>query len=399
MDIVAREAVGHAAAAGVAILGIAHIATAVVAGYRQRRREANDDGRAAQPLPGVSVIRPLKGVEPFSFATLQSTFLLKPAPAEILFCVESRNDPIVPIVERLIGEHPHIPALLLVGRDVISANPKLNNLVKGWQVARCDWIAFVDSNVQMPRDALARLAERVEGDTGMVCSPPIGRAAAGGFAAHLECAFLNTHQARWQSAADATGNGFAQGKVMYFNRRVIEAGGGLAALGAEPAEDAAATRLVHRLGKSVRLVDRFFEQPIARRSLAEVFDRQLRWAQLRRATFPVEFTAECLTGLLAPLSLALLAATLLDAPALPVAGALIAFWYGVELALARRLGWTATVAASLARDVVMPIIWLRAWGRRSFVWHGQSMRAERTGPEAKQAPPTKTADVASGIRS
>jgi ceramide glucosyltransferase len=99
---------------------------------------------------GVTIIRPLKGLEPFTHATLQSTFKLSPAPAEILFCVEREDDPVVSLVRQLIASHPGSVARLLIGRDAISRNPKLNNITKGWLAAQHDWITFVDSNVLLP---------------------------------------------------------------------------------------------------------------------------------------------------------------------------------------------------------------------------------------------------------
>ena len=86
--------------------------------------------------------------------------------------------------------------------------------------------------------------------------------------AHLECAFLNTYQARWQYAAESVGHGFAQGKTMLYRRDVIEAAGGIEALGAETAEDAASTKLIRRQGLHVYLVDRPFAQPIGPRACA-----------------------------------------------------------------------------------------------------------------------------------
>ena len=53
------------------------------------------------------------------------------------------------------------------------------------------------------------------------------------FAAEIECAFLNTYQARWQYSAEALGFGFAQGKTMLWRRDILETGGGIEALGAE----------------------------------------------------------------------------------------------------------------------------------------------------------------------
>ena len=104
---------------------------------------------------------------------------------------------------------------------------------------------MADSNVLMPRDYLQRLLAGWRPDTGLLCSPPIG-CQPDGFWAEVECAFLNTYQARWQYAADTLGLGFAQGKTMLWRRRDLERAGGIQALAEEIAEDAAATKLVRR---------------------------------------------------------------------------------------------------------------------------------------------------------
>ena len=59
--------------------------------------------------------------------------------------------------------------------------------------------------------------------------------------------------------------------------------GGVRALAAELAEDAASTKIVRAAGLRVRLVDNPFQQPLGRRTLKEVWRRQTRWARLRRA--------------------------------------------------------------------------------------------------------------------
>ena len=145
-------------------------------------------------------------------------------------------------------------------------------------------IVMADSNVLMPRDYIERLRAAWRPDTGVVSSPPAG-CRPQGFWAELECAFLNTHQLRWQYTASAIGFGFAQGKSMLYRRSQIERAGGIRLLATEPAEDAATTKLVRDLGLRVRLVDAPFEQPLGYRSAGEVWARQLRWAQLRQASF------------------------------------------------------------------------------------------------------------------
>jgi hypothetical protein len=114
---------------------------------------------------GVSIVRPVCGVENFSATTLGSAFHLDYPNYEILFCAAHAGDPVLPLVRRLIAAHPGVPARILVGNDPISTNPKLNNAVKGWQASR-----------------------------------------------ELECTFLNSYQARWQCFADSIGMGPSSGR-------------------------------------------------------------------------------------------------------------------------------------------------------------------------------------------
>src|SRR5262249_56159066 len=61
---------------------------------------------------GVSIIRPVCGVENFSEATLASAFRLAYPRYEILFCAPYQADPIVPLVAPLIQPHPKTPPRL-----------------------------------------------------------------------------------------------------------------------------------------------------------------------------------------------------------------------------------------------------------------------------------------------
>src|ERR1700738_1297566 len=142
----------------------------VIARYRRLERATGSGERAE----GVSTVRPLCGIENFSQATLTSTFDLDHPSYEILFCAAHGADPVLPLVRRLITDHPAVPARLLLGSDSISTNPRLNNVVKGWEAARHAHIIMADSNVFMPPDYIRRLLAAWDSSTGLVCSPPIG---------------------------------------------------------------------------------------------------------------------------------------------------------------------------------------------------------------------------------
>ena len=370
---------------GIGIAGIiccvgiaAHLGSILVVLVRERVL------RRPVPLadqPGVSILRPVCGLENNIEETLASTFALAYPRYEIAFCVASPADVAIPLVERLIAANPAIPARLLVGDDRISGNPKLNNLVKGWKSARYDWIVMADSNVLMPRDYLQCLFSRWIAGTGLVSSPPVGSQPEG-FWSELECAFLNTYQARWQLAADQLGHGFAQGKNMLWRRDILEDAGGIDALAAEMAEDAAATKIVRDAGLKVRLVKKPFPQPLGLRRLAEVWRRQLRWARLRRVTFKLYFIPELFAGGFFPLGAAgLIAAG--GGLSFPLVLLLCAGWYGLEAVLARVAGWPSSprsIVAWILRDLVLPVLWVFAWTGSSFVWRGNQMTVDEKPP-------------------
>jgi ceramide glucosyltransferase len=365
----------HGLLALVSAAAFAATLTSIAIAFRRLTRPPSPAALDAAP---VSIVRPLCGLEPFSRETLESGFRLRHPRYELIFCAHRADDPVVPLVQRLMAAHPGVEARLLIGEDGRSANPKLDNCLKGWAAARHDWIVLADSNVDMPPDYLDRLLEAHRPGTGLVCSMPLGTRASG-LPAEVECAFLNGFQARWQYAAEAMGSGYAQGKSMLWSRSFLDHHGGLMALACEAAEDAAATKLVRRAGLRVRLVDQPFPQPIGRRTWVELWNRQVRWARLRRATFPAVYLLECLTSpLLAAICLAVGAAAAGWPPALALIP--LGACYGAEFALVRRLGWARgrrSVFAALLRDMLIPAIWTAGFLGRQVSWHGRAVPVRR----------------------
>lgn len=362
-----------AAAASIGLTGINLLSLGIAAARLRARYRIAPPAADADP---VTIVRPLCGAEPFIEETLRSSFTLDYPSFELLFCVEDADDPAMPVVRRLMAAYPDVRARLLIGEDRISDNPKLNNCIKGWREARHDWIILADSNVLMPRDYVQHLRAAWRRDTGLVCATPIG-SAPGGFWAEVECAFLNTLQARWQYVGEALGLGFAQGKSMLWRRDFLDARGGLHALACEIAEDAAATKSVRQAGLHVHLVPAPFEQPLGARTLGDVWKRQARWARLRRVTFPLFFAPEILSGIGVALMLAIYAAATSDESAILTALLLFILWYGAEAVLAARKGWHLSwryPIACLVRDAVMVPLWINGWIGNDVTWRGNVLR-------------------------
>lgn len=341
-------------------------------GLAAKRRGQTAAGADLDNVP-ITLIRPICGLDRVEEITLESSFRLRHRTLEILFCCEDEHDPAAAYVRRLIEAHPAVDARLLIGGAKASANPKLTNMATGWHSARYEWIAFIDSNVLLQPSSLAKLLGTWRARTGLVCAPPVG-IAPGNFWAEVECAFLNSHQARWQYAADALGSGFAQGKTMLWRRSDLIAAGGVEALARELAEDAAATKIVREAGRTVGLCDSPSAQPLGERSFATVLGRQVRWAQLRRMTFPVHYAPEILCNGVIAAGLAAIAADTYDSDPLAAAGITSLIWYGGEVALSVARTWPLTwrsPVAMVVRDLMLPMVWAKGWTRAAYRWRGR----------------------------
>lgn len=355
---------------------VTHASTAAIAwaACRPRRGRSTSGER-----PPVTIVRPVHGLDDADRVALASAFRIDYPEWELIICAEHADDPAVAWVRALAAEHPDVACRLLIGRTVRTVNPKLDNIEKGWRAARHPWVIISDCNVLLPPDYIDAMLASWQSDTGLVSAPPIAAYPAN-FWAEVECAFLNTYQARWQYAAAAAGHGFAHGKNLLWRRADLDAAGGILALAGEIAEDAAATKLVRAGGRHVELARPPFAQPLGRRGARVVLARQLRWAQLRRQSFPLQFVPEVLSTSLVPVAAGAIAAHAAGFCPATTAACVLAFWIGIEAALARALGWHFgwwSPLAAVVRDLLLVPVWIAGWVQRGYEWHGARVSTAR----------------------
>ncbi|MFN3889270.1 MAG: glycosyltransferase [Beijerinckiaceae bacterium] len=349
----------------------AHIASLAFAWRKCRTRAPS----RVEPQPRVSLVRPMCGLDYQVEQTLLSSFRQDYCNLEVIFCAARPDDPAAGIARRLIDTHPEVDASLLIGETRLSQNPKLNNMAKAWPQATGDIVVFADSNLLLPPDYCASVAAAFnDASVAVVSAPPVGDHAES-FFGEVECAMLNTHAARWQFAASAIGMNFAQGKTLAFRRSAF--GDDLMSeLASEPAEDAAATKIVRRMGGALRVLAPPYIHPVGSRSLTAFWSRHIRWARLRRVTFPLVFAFEAACGAV-PALVALALSPAIPTAALPLAlFAAIGAWYGCEYALAKAVGWRTNMwfpLACLFRDAMLPVFYVGAWLSARFEWRGHAM--------------------------
>lgn len=138
----------------------------IILKFRKTRRKV-DEIEDVDAIEGVSILRPIKGIDPELYTCLESSFIQKYPERliQILFCVDDPEDQSIPIIKQLIEKYPHLDAEILIseGYDLetqisnehYGPNPKVNNLAKGFQKAKYDILWIMDSNVWALPDTLA----------------------------------------------------------------------------------------------------------------------------------------------------------------------------------------------------------------------------------------------------
>ncbi|KAG7665189.1 HSX11 [[Candida] subhashii] len=125
--------------------------------HKTRGEEINNNN--VEEYEGVTIIRPIKGIDPELSSCLESSFCQNypKDKLQILFCIDNPQDTPIPIIKHLIAKYPTIDAKILISEnynndighsdDYFGPNPKVNNLAKGVSQAKYDILWIMDSNV------------------------------------------------------------------------------------------------------------------------------------------------------------------------------------------------------------------------------------------------------------
>jgi ceramide glucosyltransferase len=85
--------------------------------YSKSRGKRESPLPPSPPLPGVSILRPLKGLDPQLEECLESAFRQNYPQFEILLSVADDRDPAANVARALIAKYPNVGAKLITGKD------------------------------------------------------------------------------------------------------------------------------------------------------------------------------------------------------------------------------------------------------------------------------------------
>ncbi|CAG8697424.1 1360_t:CDS:2, partial [Ambispora leptoticha] len=246
--------------------------------------------------PGVTIIRPLKGVDCNLYNNLQSSFRQDYPVFEILLSVASEKDPAIKVVKELMERYPEVDARLIIAKRDVGVNPKINNMITSYESAKYDIIWILDSNIFVEPGCLARSVEKLSlPGVGLVHHLPFAVRPAT-FGSELEMMFLDTVHAKMYLAINLLGpDSCVVGKSNLYRKSDIESIGGLAQFGQYIAEDNLLARALWRKGFKHEMTTDLAYQPLGSMETADYFLRRSRWTRIRKYTVTAATVVEPLT--------------------------------------------------------------------------------------------------------
>ncbi len=337
--------------------------------------------------PPVTLLKPLKGVEPDTENCLRSWLTQEySGQVQALFGVASAEDPVCEVVRKLIAEFPNADAELVICPEALGANAKVSSLIQIQRRAKHEVIVVSDADVRVPADFLTQsVAFLREPAVGLVnCFYQLANPA--NLAMNWEAVAINADF--WSQVLQSKSLkpiDFALGAVMITRRQQLEEIGGFTALVDYLADDYQLGHQIARKGHRIEICPVVVECWSAPMTWGEVWAHQLRWARTIRVCQPTPYFFSILSN-----------ATLWPALWFILAPsnfvfACAAFCWGTRMATGLDLQYRLTRKKShllydwliMLKDVLQVGLWALAFLGKTVVWRKQRYHVQPGGKLVK----------------
>ena len=252
-----------------------------------RRLQTDIEAAAGAPLPPVTILKPVHGMEPRLEATLESFFRQDYPDFEIIFGARSRDNEALIVVERLRAKYPDVRTQVVISGEPSWPNAKVFSLAKMIASSDNDYLVISDSDVLVGPDFLRNvMPPLLNPKVGLVTCLYQG-VPASGFWSQLEALGMSVEMPAGVMVAEMVdGMRFALGAAMAVRRDAIEAIGGIRETADFYSDDFVLGHLVAEAGFQVVLSNYKVGHVLSVRSLRRTFGDQLRWMKSTRYSRP-----------------------------------------------------------------------------------------------------------------
>lgn len=361
---------------GISAIPSIYYIIALISSVKFFRIAPSEDEENSGFEPPVSILKPVRGLDPGAYENFASFCRQDYPDYEILFCIGDTSDPAFPLLEKIAHDFPERQIRILIGSGREAANDKVAKLVRLVDEASHEYLVISDSDVRVQSDYLSKIIA------------PLANHKVGA----VTCFYVPIRETSWIQrlqdvgmisdfypgilvAKQLDGVKFALGPTIGTTRDRLKAFGGYASLENRPADDLLVGRLIAIDGYEVKLLRYSISTVPDYQGLRELFNKRLRWMTVMRHMRPWGHF-----GLIFTLGLpwALLAVAIQ-----PTLGIAVGYLFGY---LAFRTALTAVVGLWGLRQrqvwrkmLLIPLwdgfaclIWLVSFACKGIRWRGQS---------------------------
>jgi ceramide glucosyltransferase len=362
------------------------------AAFLRERKAADRSIHPTQFLPPVSILKPLKGIDPEIYESFRSHCLQDYSQYEIIFGVSDPNDPAVESVRQLQREFPQREIRLVVCSKMLGANVKVSNLAQMLPAARYEHLIVNDSDIRVQPDYLRQIMARLANErVGMATCLYRGEPTAT-LGSRLESLGISTDFCAGVLVARQLEGGirFGLGSTLAFRRTDLERIGGFESFVDYLADDYELGRRIANLGLSVELSDVVVVTHLPAYTLREFFAHQLRWARGVRGSRPGGYVGLVFTFGFLWSSLVVIAAGGAAWAWLLLASA-FALRFAVAVVMGRNVLHDRNLLRNLGlipfRDLIAVGVWIVSFGGQTVTWRGDRFqmrdgKLSRRGPQS-----------------
>ena len=335
---------------------------------RSAPRKAADLGYA----PPVSILKPIRGLDPGAYENFASFCRQDYPDYEIVFCVGEEDDPAVPILQKLTQDFPEHSIRILFGSGGTGSNDKVIKLARLVSEARHEVVVINDSDVRVTSDYLRKIvAPLADPKVGAVTCFYVS-AEDGNFTDSLQSVgMLSDFYVGIIVAWQLEGVKFALGPTIATTRARLAGFGGYDAIKNRPADDLLVGRLIAEQGYDVELLPYTISTVADYGSLRDLFHKRLRWIVVMRHLRPWGHF-----GLIFTLGLPWCLLAIAIHPTLGVVLGYLGTYLAMRFAMTWMVGsWGLKHDAPWKKLTLIPVwdalafgIWLTSFSRNSIRW-------------------------------
>ena len=324
--------------------------------------------------PPVSLLKPIRGADREAYENFASFCRQDYPDYELVFCVADRDDPVLPVIEKLTRDFPERPIRVLFGSGRLASNDKVAKLSRLVDEALYEFVVISDSDVRVTPDYLRSVVAPL-------ADPKIGA---------VTCFYVPTEEKtladRLQSigmmsdfyagilvAWQLDGIKFALGPTIATTRVRLAEFGGYQSIENRPADDLLVGRLIADSGHKVELLPYTVATVADYHSVRELIHKRMRWIVVMRHMRPWGHFGLLFTQGL-PWSLAAIAVH----PSIAVAFGYLGVYLGLRFAMTWTIARWGLKQRIRGRDLLLIpawdalafLIWFASFARTSVRWRG-----------------------------